>query len=334
MITAIITGIGQDGYFLSKKLLKKGYRVIGVDLWQSTGYRKELKDLLSHDNFELIEGDISDRYLIRRLLRKHKPEYFYNMAAISHVGVSFEIPIRVTEVNYLSVIQMLEEIKEISPKTKFLQASTSEQFGENEEIPQNEKSNMIPTSPYAIAKTAAFFYVRLMRKYGLKTFNTISHNHESPIRPENFVSRKITKGLVDIKSGLINKIELGNIESKRDWGFAGDFCDAMIIIMENSEPDDYVLSTGQTRTVRDFIEIASNKLGMKIEWKGKGIDEVGYLDGVPRIFISEKYYRPSDVAVLMGDSTKIMEKLGWTPTTTFDELVEMMILHDLNAHDI
>lgn len=329
MKNAIVTGIGQDGFFLSKQLIDKGYFVLGLDQWQTKGYSKEVKELMDDENFKFVEGDITDRYLIKRLLTEYVPEMFFNTAAISHVGVSFEIPERVTEVNYIAVINILENIRAFSPKTKFLQCSTSEQFGDNKEIPQDEMSSMMPNSPYAIAKTASYFFTKLYRKYGIKTYNTICFNHESEIRPETFVTRKVTKGLADI---LVHKTQdklvLGNIDTYRDWGYAPDFTAFMIKIMKSYEPNDYVLATGETHTVRDFIEEVCDILGVKLEWKGKGIDEVGLINNKPTIFISKDFYRPAEVEKLCGDTLKA-KKIGWFPKTTFKELVKMMVDVDI-----
>jgi GDPmannose 4,6-dehydratase len=330
MKAVIVTGIGQDGYFLSKQLLEKGFKVIGVDQWQTKGYNPQLKELMSNEEFKLIEGDITDRYLIRRLLQEYKPVYFFNTAAISHVKVSFDIPTRVTDVNYLAVIQILEEIRTVSPETRFLQCSTSEQFGDNLDWPQDENSKMLPNSPYAMSKLGAYFIAKLFRRYGLKIYNSIAFNHESEIRPENFVTRKITKGLSDIKKGLSDKLCLGNIDTFRDWGYAPDYTKAMIKIIESDAPDDYVLSTGERHSVREFIEEACKCLNMNLEWKGKGLDEIGYIDGKPRIFISKEFYRPADVYNLCGNASKIKEKLGWEPKVKFKDLVKIMVGSDLN----
>lgn len=376
--TSIITGCaGQDGYYLGTQLLKKGFKVIGLDLPQTKGYHKELKELMENPSFKLIEGDICDRYMIRKLLAEEKPKYFFNLAAISHVKVSFDIPERVTEVNYLAVIRILEEIRAVSPKTAFLQASTSEMFGntfepkaiwhikpkevkmltkqlqevrkqdiiilppeaEIEFAKQTENSPMRPQSPYAIAKTAAFFITQLYRKYGLKTYNTICFNHESSIRAETFVTRKITKFMADIK--LNNQLgykhpvpngclTLGNLESRRDWGYAPDYTEAQIKVIESNKPDDYVVATGETHSVREFIEECCRMLHFRLEWKGKGIKEVGYINSIPRIFISKEFYRPAEVDSLCGDYSKIKEKLGWEPEVKFKDLIRIMIESDLN----
>ncbi len=329
MKNVIITGIGQDGYFLSKQLLDEGYYVVGIDRWQDKGYSKEYTELMSHDNFKLVEGDITDRYLIRRLLTEYKPIWFFNTAAISHVGVSFEIPERVTKVNYLAVLVMLEEIRAINPETAFLQCSTSEQFGDNTNIPQDENSAMMPNSPYAIAKTAAYFLLKLYRNYGIRTYNTICFNHESELRPENFVTRKITKALAEMKNTGKGKLTLGNIDTSRDWGYAPDYTKAMIAMMKTNCSNDYVLCTEETHTVREFIGAACDILEFKLEWKGKGIDEVGYIDGRPAIFISKEFYRPAEVTMLLGSSHRARRILGWEPETTFYELVKKMVEHDL-----
>ena len=330
----IITGAaGQDGYYLSKQLIEKGYNVIGIDQWQTKGYNKELKELMRMDNFKLIEGDITDKHFIKRIIIEYMPKWFFNTAAISHVGVSFQIPERVTEVNYLAVINIIENIRSYSPATGFLQCSTSEQFGDNKETPQNELSAMMPNSPYAIAKASAYYFTRLYRKYGIKTYNTICFNHESEIRPETFVTRKITKGIVDIMKGEQDKLVLGNIDTFRDWGYAPDYTEFMIKVMESEKPDDYVIVTGETHTVREFIEEVCDVADIEIEWKGEGVDEIGYLNGEPKIFISREFYRPAEVEKLHGDYSKAKEKIGWEPKTKFKDLVRIMYEADFNGSD-
>lgn len=341
MENVVVTGIGQDGYYLSVKLLEKGYRVVGVDQWQHKGYSKDFKRLMSNKNFKLIEGDITDRYLMSKIIKEYKPKYFFNTAAISHVAVSFDIPERVFNVNMIAPLVILEELRHNSPDTKFLQCSTSEQFGDFEETPQTEETKMMPNSPYAIAKMSTFFLVKLYRKYGLKTYNTIAFNHESEIRPDNFVTRKITKTLAEIVSNNAKVLTLGNLNAKRDWGYAPDFVDGMIKIIESDEPDDYVLATGETHTVREFVVAAANAMGLDVEWTGTGVNEKGSLiatdiNGENKVIIKENaivvskdFYRPTEVNVLLGDPSKIKEKLGWEPTTKFTELVAKMVRNDI-----
>ena len=329
--TVIVTGVaGQDGYYLAKELLEKGYTVVGLDQWQYKGYSKGIVEHMENKNFTLIEGDITDRYLIRKLLTEHKPKFFINAAAISHVAISFKIPERTTQVNYVAVLNMLQEILAISPGTKFLQCSTSEQFGDNKELPQNENSAMLPNSPYAIAKMAAFRLTKLYRNYGLKTYNTIAFNHESSHRPENFVTRKITKHLTNIKKNKTSiPLELGNLDAYRDWGYAPDYTGAMIKMLESNVCEDYVLATGETHTVREFIEETCNVLGWDIKWTGKGLEEQGFVDNKLVVKINPDFYRPAEVDKLCGDASKIKAMLGWEPNTTFKELVNRMVKHDL-----
>ena len=342
MENVIITGIGQDGYYLSKKMLKKGYFVVGIDQWQNKGYSKEYKELMNNDNFKLIEGDITNRYLIKRIIKEYKPKYFFNTAAISHVAVSFDIPEITFNVNTMAPLIILEELRHNSPDTSFLQCSTSEQFGDFIDIPQTEETKMLPNSPYAIAKTATFFLTKLYRKYGLKTYNTICFNHESEIRPDNFVTRKITKTLAEIVSGKTDILTLGNLNAKRDWGYSPDYVDGMIKIIESNDPDDYILATGETHTVKEFVEAAIQSMGLEIAWEGTGVNEKGTIiafdeNGISMIVkenavvVSKDFYRPAEVNVLLGDPTKIKDKLGWEPTTKFEELVAKMVRHDLNS---
>lgn len=333
MKNVIITGIGQDGYYLSKKLLDKGYFVVGLDQWQSQGYNKHLKELMSNKNFKFIEGDITDRYLIRDILTKYQPELFFNTAAISHVAVSFNIPEKVAEVNYLAVVMILNEIKAISPSTRFLQCSTSEQFGDNIDTPQNENSNMMPNSPYAVAKMGAFYITKIYRKYGLKTYNSLAFNHESPLRPDTFVTKKIIKALVNISKGSKTPLVLGNINSNRDWGYAPEYVDAMIKIINSDIPDDYVICTSETHSIREFIEESCNQLDMTLKWEGEGLEEVGYIDNKPLIFISKDFYRPNEVSNLLGDYSKLKNTLGWEPKVKFAELINIMIDYEVQNND-
>jgi GDPmannose 4,6-dehydratase len=335
MKKVIITGVaGMDGSILAEKLLDKGYKVIGIDRWFPTGTSVNLANCINNKNFIHIEGDITEKQFIETIVKKYKPDYFYNLAAISLVPQSFKIPITIFETNTMAVINMLEIIKNSSPKTRFYQASTSEQIGKNIETPQNTESKMIPNSPYAVAKLATYHMVRLYREaYGLFACNGMLWNHEGPRRGPDFVTRKITLGVANIFHFLQEYIELGNLDAYRDWGNAEDYCDAMIKIMEANEPDDYAVATGETHSVREFVEEAFKRIDMKITWKGKGIKEVGCdQNGDVRVKINKKFYRPAEVALLHGDPSKIKKKLGWEPTTKFKDLVRLMINHDLNKN--
>lgn len=334
MKSAIVTGLGQDGYYLSKQLLEKGCEVTGVTRWQCKGYNKQLKELMAHTNFTLREGDITDKYFMHRVITDTYPDAFFNTAAISHVAISFDIPEITAEANYLAVLRILEELRAHSPHTAFLQCSTSEQFGDNTETPQTENSKMSPVSPYAIAKQAAYQLTRLYRKHGMKTYNTICFNHESEIRPDNFVTRKITKGMTDIKKGKIKSFTLGNLDAYRDWGYAPDYTKAMIDLVEAEKPGEYVLCTGETHTVREFIQETAKNLNMIIEFdiNIKGEDIVVLIDGIERrpiIYTSTRFHRPAEVDRLCGSYEKINKEIGWKPTTTFKELVKIMVEHDM-----
>jgi len=277
---------------------------------------------------------------MKRVIQEYQPKYFFNTAAISHVAVSFDIPELVMNVNTIAPLIILEELRHNSTHTKFLQCSTSEQFGDFIETPQSEETKMMPNSPYAIAKAATFFLVKLYRKYGLKTYNTICFNHESEIRPDNFVTRKITKTLAEIFTGKADKLILGNMDAKRDWGYAPDYIDGMIKVIESDESDDYVLATGETHTVREFVEAAVQAMGLEVAWEGTGVNEKGSIISFDQngigiiimknvIVINEDFYRPAEVDVLLGDPSKIKNKLGWEPTTKFKELVAKMVRNDL-----
>ena len=329
---AVITGVGgMDGSILTKKLLDRGFEVIGIDHWHAEGLSKNMYDFIDHERFTFETGDISEKEFMYRIIDQYKPDYFYNLAAISLVPESFKIPQRVLEVNALSVLHILELIRDLSPDTKFYQASTSEQIGGNKIEKQNHEAKMIPNSPYAVAKMAAFHYVRLYREaYGIFAVNGLLFNHEAENRGETFVTRKITKAVANIKKGTQEELILGNLDAGRDWGYANDYVDAMVLMMEADEPSDYTVATGETHTVREFVEEAFKAIGEKITWEGSETDEVGVnQDGVVRVRVSKEFYRPLEVENLNGDPSKIMKELGWKPKTTFKELVTLMVEHDL-----
>ena len=330
----MITGVGgMDGSILADKYLAKGYEVFGIDRWYPTGMSINLKTALEYETFTFISGDICEHDFITRNIKEIQPNYFFNMAAISLVPESFKIPQTVFKTNCLAVINILEAIRTYSPTTKFYQASTSEQIGSNIEHPQNTESMMLPNSPYAIAKLSSYHMVRSYRKaFGLFASNGMLWNHEGPRRGPAFVTRKITLGVSAIDKGQKQFISLGNLDSSRDWGLADNFCDAMMLIMEADEPDDYAINTGETHTIREFVVEAFRHIGKKIVWIGSGLDEIGVdQDGIVRVKINERYYRPVEVPYLHGDHTKAKEKLGWTPTTKFKELVKIMMMSDLGV---
>jgi len=328
MKVVIVTGVtGQDGYYLSKQLLQKGYQVIGYSRYQSHGLTERMKELISHQDFTFIDGDITDRYHIGNVLKIWKPDHFYNLAALSHVGNSYEIPERVTEVNYMGVLNILQEIRDKSPHTKFLQASTSELFGQNEQIPHNEETKMLPTSPYSIAKFGAYALTKLYRAYGLKTYNSICFNHESEYRPENFVTGKIAASVARIMTNQQEVLELGNMNAYRDWGYAPDYTKAMIMMMESDIPDDYVIATNETHSVREFVEQAVKTFNNAVIWENQGVEEVGKVNGIVRVKINPDFYRPTEVPKLCGDYSKIKQNLGWEPKIRFEQLVQIMVEH-------
>jgi len=320
----------MDGSILSEKYLEKGWDVIGIDRWNPTGLRPNLINCTGNEKFTLETGDITDKHFMEQMIKKYQPDHMYNMAAISLVPESFKIPTVVFETNTLAVLNMLESIRYHSPHTRFYQASTSEQIGENTQKLQNTESKMLPTSPYAIAKLASYHLVRLYRKaYGIFGVNGMLWNHEGPRRGRDFVTRKISLAIARIKHGKQDIVSLGNLDSFRDWGLANDYCEAMMMMLEADEPDDYAVATGETHSVREFVEHAFDAAGYKITWEGEGLNEVGKdQDGIVRVTINERYYRPSDVLYLHGDPSKIKEKLGWEPKTKFKELVTMMVESD------
>lgn len=329
---AMITGVnGMDGSILSDKLLAKGYKVIGVDRWSPTGVSPNLINAISNDNFTFESGDIADRDFMHRLIVKYHPDYFYNMAAISLVPESFKIPLTIFETNTMAVINILETIRTYSPKTRFYQASTSEQIGDNVDFPQNTDSIMLPNSPYAIAKLASYHMVRAYRKaHGLFAVNGMLWNHEGPRRGPTFVTRKITLHInKQLRSVNSDPLQIGNLDTYRDWGLADEYCDAMILMMESDKPDDYAVNTGESHTIREFIENAYDCRGIKIYWKGTGKEEKGYDQyGHLLVEVNPQFYRPVDVLYLHGDHSKIEKALGWKPKTKFKELVKIMMESD------
>ncbi len=330
---ALITGItGQDGSYLAELLLEKGYEVHGIIRRASTFNTKRIDHLYrdSHINgvhLFLHYGDLSDGSNISRLIEKIRPDEIYNLAAQSHVRVSFDIPEYTGDVTGLGTIRLLDAIKESGIKTKFYQASSSELFGKVQEAPQRETTPFYPRSPYSCAKIYSYWItVNYRESYGLFACNGILFNHESPRRGETFVTRKITRGLARIKLGLEEKLYLGNINAKRDWGYAKDYVEGMWQMLQQEEPDDFVLATGETYTVREFVEETCKFLGFDLAWSGEGIAEKGIdqKTGKTIIEIDPKYFRPAEVDLLIGDPAKAKEKLGWTAETKFSDLVKLM----------
>jgi GDPmannose 4,6-dehydratase len=340
MKKAIITGItGQDGYYLTKLLLKKKYEVHGLKRRTSLINTQRIDEFfndkkIKDKNFFLHHGDMTDSSSLISLINRVKPDEIYNLAAQSHVKVSFEIPEYTANSDGLGVLRLLEAIKSagLIKKTKIYQASTSELYGKIK-APQNEKTPFYPRSPYAIAKLYAYWMIVNYREaYNFFASNGILFNHESPMRGETFVTRKITIGLARIKLGKQKKLELGNIYAKRDWGHASDYAEAMWKILQHKKPDDFVIATGKQNTVKNFINTAAQKLGIKLIWRGKGLNEVGIDRKTKKIIITinKKYFRPTEVESLKGDYKKAKKNLNWRPKTAFKELVHEMVLSDLN----
>lgn len=336
MKKALVIGItGQDGSYLAEFLLEKGYKVYGIYRRGSTdGIFKRIEHLVG--KIKLICADLTDLNSLEKAFQESMPDEVYNLAAQSQVGVSFLQPSLTQEVNWLGVERIIHCVKTYVPKAKLYQASTSELFGEVRETPQSEKTPFNPVSPYSIAKLKAHEAVKRERENGMFACSGILMNHESPRRGLEFVTRKFTDGIARIKLELPQRetgktyLEIGNLEAKRDWGFAGDYVKAMWLMLQQENPEDYVISTGETRTIREFIEIAAKLAKLKITWKGKGINEEGY-DQYGRLIIkvNEKYFRPNEVRLLLGDSSKARKELRWEPETSFEELVKSMLESDL-----
>jgi GDPmannose 4,6-dehydratase len=337
---ALITGItGQDGAYLAEFLLAKGYEVHGIKRRTSL-FNTDRIDHLYQDphepnrRFILHHGDMTDSSSLIRIVQQVQPDEIYNLAAQSHVAVSFEEPEYTADSDALGVLRILEAIRilRLEKKTRFYQASTSELFGLVRETPQKETTPFYPRSPYAVAKLYGYWItVNYREAYGLYACNGILFNHESPIRGETFVTRKITRALARIKLGLQDCLYLGNLEAKRDWGHAKDYVEAMWLMLQQPEPEDFVIATGSQYSVRDFVDAAAKELGMQIRWEGQGVEEVGLLGDKPIVRVDPRYFRPTEVETLLGDASKAREKLGWRPRVTFSELVAEMVREDLKA---
>jgi GDPmannose 4,6-dehydratase len=333
MKKALITGItGQDGAYLSKLLLEKGYEVYGAFRRTSDLHLNKLKFLKIDDKINYVPLELHEFTNIYRTIEKIQPDEIYNLGAQSFVAVSFEIPVYTADVTALGALRILEAIRNINPKIKFYQASSSEMFGKVQSSPQNEKTYFYPRSPYAASKLFAHWMtVNYRESYGMFTYSGILFNHESPLRGLEFVTRKITYAVARIKLGLQDELRIGNLESRRDWGYAPEYVEAMWLMLQQPEPDDYVIATGENHTVREFVEAAFNKVGIEIEWSGKGVNEKGIdrASGRNLVRVDPHFFRPAEVNVLKGDYSKAEEKLGWSPKTTFKELVGIMVEHDL-----
>lgn len=340
MKRALITGItGQDGAYLTEFLLAKGYEVHGVKR-RSSLFNTHRIDHLYQDPHDpdkrliLHYGDMTDSTNLIRIIQEVQPDEIYNLAAQSHVQVSFETPEYTANADALGTLRILEAIRilKLENKTKFYQASTSELYGKVQAIPQNETTPFYPRSPYAAAKLYAYWItVNYREAYNIFACNGILFNHESPLRGETFVTRKITRAVCRIKLGHQKKLYLGNLNSKRDWGHAKDYVEGMWLILQQDKPDDYVLATGETHEVREFVEMAFNEVGIEIEWKGEGVNEKGIRKDTGEVVVEvdPRYFRPTEVDILLGDATKARKKLGWKPKHTLKELVKDMIAFDM-----
>jgi GDPmannose 4,6-dehydratase len=357
MKTALITGItGQDGAYLAEFLLAKGYIVHGIKRRSSLFNTDRIDHLYQdpHDpdrRFVLHHGDMTDSTSLIHIIQKTQPDEIYNLAAQSHVAVSFEEPEYTANSDALGALRVLEAIRilGLDKKTRFYQASTSELFGKVQEIPQKETTPFYPRSPYAVAKLYAYWItVNYREAYGIYACNGILFNHESPIRGETFVTRKITRALARIKLGLQDTLYLGNLDARRDWGHAKDYVEMQWLMLQQEQPEDFVIATGQQYSVRDFVNAAAAELGMEIRWEGEGVEEKGYWVNAPAgagtsdansrarhaptgpiIAVDPRYFRPTEVETLLGDATKAREKLGWTPRISFQQLVAEMVHEDL-----
>jgi len=343
MKKALITGItGQDGSYLAEFLLDKGYEVHGIKrktslintfridhLFQDP-HQKNLKFILHH-------GDLTDATSLIRIIQEVRPDEIYNLAAQSHVAVSFEQPEYTANSDAIGVLRILEAIRilKLEKKTKYYQASTSELYGAARETPQTEKTPFYPRSPYAVAKLYAHWItINYREAYGIYACNGILFNHESPVRGETFVTRKITMGLTRIKLKLQKNLYIGNLNAMRDWGHAKDYVKAQWLMLQQKNPEDFVIATGQQYSVRDFINLAAENLDMKIEWKGKGVNEVGLFKGKDIVKVDPRYFRPAEVDSLLGNFSKAKKKLGWSPKISFEQLVKEMINEDLKLATI
>ena len=351
MKRALITGItGQDGAYLAEFLLQKGYEVHGIKRRASL-FNTDRIDHLYQDpheenrEFILHYGDLTDSTNLIRVIQEVQPDEIYNLAAQSHVAVSFESPEYTANADAIGTLRLLEAIRILGMerKTRFYQASTSELFGKVQEIPQRETTPFYPRSPYAVAKLYAYWItVNYREAYGIYACNGMLFNHESPVRGETFVTRKITRALARIRLGLQDKLYLGNLDAKRDWGHARDYVEAQWLMLQQDEPDDYVIATGEQHSVREFVELAAGELGIRIRWEGEGIHEKGVVESVDGetsaigqgqciVAVDPHYFRPTEVETLLGDPSKAREKLGWRPRIGFHELVAEMVSEDLKA---
>ena len=332
--TAIITGVtGQDGSYLAELLLSKGYQVYGLvrRTSQPTQGRSLINHLLQNERFHLVNGDLTDQSSIDNAVNEIQPDEFYNLGAQSFVPESWRSPTMTADVTGLGALRCLEAIKLVKPDCRFYQAGSSEQFGEVREIPQNELTPFYPRSPYGCAKVFAYEITRNYREsYGLYACTGILFNHESPRRGLEFVTRKVTMTVARISSGLDEFLSIGNVKAKRDWGFAGDYVEMQWRMLQQEEPEDFVVATGETHSVQDMINMAFSRVGFDLTWSGEGVDTIATdKEGVVRVKTNPKFFRPAEVDLLVGDYTLASQKLGWKPSTSFEELVNMMVDSDV-----
>jgi len=333
MKRALITGIrGQDGAYLSKLLLEKGYEVYGADRRSGDSSFWRLRELGIERDVKVMYMDLLELTNIMRVIEKIKPDEVYNLAAQSFVHASFDQPILTADIGAIGVVRVLESLRVLKPDARFYQASTSEMYGMVQEIPQTEKTPFCPRSPYAVAKLYGHWItVNYRESYKMYACSGILFNHESPLRGFEFITRKITHGIAQVRLGLLDKIFVGNLDSKRDWGFASEYVEAMWLMLQQAEPDDFVIATGETHTVREFIEFAARHAGIELAWQGEGMSERGVdrKTGKAIIEVSPDFFRPAEVDVLIGNPAKAAEKLGWRPATRFEELCRIMVEADI-----
>ena len=327
---ALVTGItGQDGSYLAEFLLERDYEVFGMARRASSPNTMRIDHLLggAQPDLHLVAGDLNDATSMNRLLKMIQPHEVYNLAAQSHVAVSFDVPDYTGDVTALGCVRLLEAIRAMEIDARFYQASSSEMYGQVVETPQTETTRFHPRSPYAVAKVYAFHITRNYREaYGMFAVNGILFNHESPRRGETFVTRKITLAVANIEANRQECVYLGNLDASRDWGFAGDYVEAMWRMLQVDVPDDYVVAMGETHTVREFCELAFGRVGLPLRWEGSGVEEKGYgPDGQLLVAVDPEFFRPAEVEFLLGDASRAHDELGWTPRTSFQELVEMMV---------
>ena len=331
---ALITGVtGQDGAYLSKLLVKKGYKVYGTARRGASEKFSRLEFLNIKNKINIIDFDLLELSNIQKIIKEIEPDEIYNLAAQSFVPTSFELPILTSDINSLGVVRLLDSIVNINKDIKFYQASTSEMFGKVTETPQSERTSLYPRSPYGVSKVFSHHMtINYRESYGLFACSGILFNHESPLRGHEFVTKKITRGLTKVKNGSQDCLYLGNLDAKRDWGHAADYVEAMNMIMNNKKPDDFVVSSGTTSTVKDFVDKCLKALNFDYEWEGEGLDKtvINKINNKPIVKIDKKFFRPAEVDILVGDPSKIKKELNWKPVYTLDSLIEEMIAFEIN----